>query len=158
MREFKYTKENLERFEKLQKRYPKIDSMMLPALWIAQKQDGWISPEAMVYIADKLGTSPMRVYEVATFYTMFNLIPVGKYHIEICKTLSCMLCGSNDIKNRLVNTLGIKPGESSKDGKFTLSEVECLGSCGTAPVVAINGEYHENLDVDLLDKIIEECK
>lgn len=158
MAHFKYTDDNEHKFEKLAKKYPKIESMMLPAIWLVQEQDGWVSPEAMVFVADKLGTTPMRVYEVVTFYTMFNLKPVGTYHIELCKTVSCMLCGSKKIKQYIKDTIGIEPGETSKDGKFTLSEVECLGSCGTAPMLALNGEYHENLDTEKMKQLFEECE
>lgn len=158
MSTFKYTSENEIKFQEYVSRYPKIDSCMLPALWLVQEQEGWVSPEAMIYVADKLGKTPIQVYEVATFYTMFNLKPIGKYHIELCKTLSCMLCGSQKIKNYIKETIGIEAGQTSEDGLFHLSEVECLGACGGAPMFALNGEYHEKLTVEKVDELIKECK
>jgi NADH-quinone oxidoreductase subunit E len=158
MAKFTYTKENEEKFQKIAKKYPKIDSMMLPALWLVQEQEGWVSPDAMVFVANKVGKSPIEVYEFATFYTMFNLKPIGTYHIELCKTLSCMIMGAPQLKQFIKDTLGIEPGETTPDGKFTLSEVECQGACGGAPMIALNHQYHENLTVDKLKTIIEECK
>ena len=158
MNTFSYTPENEIKFQEYVSRYPKIDSCMLPALWLVQEQIGWVSPEAMVYVADKLGKTPIQVYEVATFYTMFNLKPIGKYHIELCKTLSCKLCGSQKIKNHIKETIGIEAGQTSEDGLFHLSEVECMGACGGAPMFALNGEYHEKLTIQKVDELIKECK
>jgi NADH-quinone oxidoreductase subunit E len=158
MSTFKFTPENEAKFQEYVTRYPVIDSVMLPALWLVQEQESWVSPEAMVYVADKLGKTPIQVYEVATFYTMFNLKPIGKHHIELCKTLSCMLCGSRDIKNYIKESIGIEPGQTSEDGLFHLSEVECLGACGGAPMFALNGEYHEKLTIEKVDELIAECK
>ncbi len=158
MSDFSFTKENEERFETLKKRYPKIDSLMLPSLWLVQEQEGWISKSAMEYLSEKLNTTPANIYSVATFYTMFNLEQKGKYHICLCKTLSCKLCGSESVKEVLQERLGIKPGETTKDGKFTLEEVECLGACGQAPVMSINGEYEGNLTKDKIYKIIDELE
>ena len=112
----------------------------------------------MIYVAEKLGKTPIQVYEVATFYTMFNLKPIGKHHIELCKTLSCMLCGSQKIKNYIKETIGIEAGQTSADGLFHLSEVECMGACGGAPMFALNGEYHEKLTIEKVDELIKECK
>lgn len=156
MKTFTLTPENKEKFEKLSKRYPKIDSMMLPTLWLVQEQEGWISPEAMIAVSELLSTTPIRVYEVVTFYTMYNTKPIGTHHIEVCKTTSCMLCGSKDIISYLEETLDIKPGETSKDGQFTLSVVECLGSCGGAPMLAFNGDYVENLTIEKVKNLLEE--
>ncbi|AXX94154.1 MULTISPECIES: NADH-quinone oxidoreductase subunit NuoE [Arcobacter] len=158
MSKFQYTPENEAKFQEYVSRYPKIDSCMLPALWLVQEQEGWVSPEAMVYVAEKLGKTPIQVYEVATFYTMFNLKPIGKYHIELCKTVSCMLCGSRELKQHIKETIGIDAGQTSEDGLFTLSEVECLGACGGAPMFALNGEYHEKLTKEKVDELIKECK
>ena len=158
MSTFKYTPENEAKFQEYVSRYPKIDSCMLPALWLVQEQEGWVSPEAMVYVAEKLGKTPIQVYEVATFYTMFNLKPIGKYHIELCKTLSCMLCGSRELKKHIKETIGIEAGQTSEDGLFHLSEVECLGACGGAPMFALNGEYHEKLTKEKVDELIKECR
>lgn len=158
MSKFQYTPENEVKFQEYVSRYPKIDSCMLPALWLVQEQEGWVSPEAMIYVADKLGKTPIQVYEVATFYTMFNLKPIGKYHIELCKTVSCMLCGSRELKQHIKDTLGIEAGQTSEDGLFHLSEVECLGACGGAPMFALNGQYHEKLTKEKVDELIRECK
>ncbi|WP_368031037.1 NADH-quinone oxidoreductase subunit NuoE [Arcobacter sp. s6] len=158
MSSFKFTPENEIKFQEYVSRYPVIDSVMLPALWLVQEQEAWVSPEAMIYVADKLGKTPIQVYEVATFYTMFNLKPIGKHHIELCKTLSCMLCGSKDIKNHIKQTIGIEPGQTSEDGLFHLSEVECLGACGGAPMFALDGQYHEKLTKQRVDELIAECK
>ena len=158
MSSFKFTPENEVKFQEYVSRYPVIDSVMLPALWLVQEQEAWVSPEAMVYVADRLGKTPIQVYEVATFYTMFNLKPIGKHHIELCKTLSCMLCGSKDIKNHIKQTIGIEPGQTSEDGLFHLSEVECLGACGGAPMFALDGQYHEKLTNQKVDELIAECK
>ena len=158
MSSFKYTPENEIKFQEYVSRYPIIDSVMLPALWLVQEQIGWVSPEAMVYVADRIGKTPIQVYEVATFYTMFNLKPIGKYHIELCKTLSCMLNGSKELKKHIKDTLGLEPGQTSADGMFTFSEVECQGACGDAPMIALNNVYHGKLTKESLDKIIWECK
>ena len=158
MSTFKYTPENEAKFQEYVTRYPKIDSCMLPALWLVQEQEGWVSPEAMVYVAEKIGKTPIQVYEVATFYTMFNLEPIGKYHIELCKTLSCMLCGSRELKKHIKETIGIEAGQTSEDGLFHLSEVECLGACGGAPMFALNGVYHEKLTKEKVDELIKECR
>ena len=158
MSKFKYTEEKEQEFQRIAKKYPKIDAMMLPALWLVQEQEGWVSPEAMIFVADKLGKQPIEVYEFATFYTMFNLKPIGTYHIELCKTLSCMIMGAPELKKFIKDTLGIEPGQTSADGKFHFSEVECQGACGGAPMIALNHTYHENLTVDKLKQIIEECK
>ena len=158
MSTFKYTPENEAKFQEYVSRYPKIDSCMLPALWLVQEQEGWVSREAMVYVAEKLGKTPIQVYEVATFYTMFNLKPIGKYHIELCKTLSCMLCGSKELKKHIKETIGIEAGQTSEDGLFHLSEVECMGACGGAPMFALNGEYYEKLTIQKVDELIKECK
>ncbi|MBP7741858.1 MAG: NAD(P)H-dependent oxidoreductase subunit E [Aliarcobacter sp.] len=158
MSSFKFTPENEVKFQEYVSRYPVIDSVMLPALWLVQEQEEWLSPEAMIYVADRIGKTPIQVYEVATFYTMFNLKPIGKYHIELCKTLSCMLCGSKELKKHMKDTLGIEPGQTSEDGMFTLSEVECQGACGDAPMIALNNVYHGKLTKEKLDKIIWEAK
>lgn len=158
MSKFQYTPENEAKFEKIAKKYPKIDAMMLPALWLVQEQEGWVSPEAMIFVADRLKKQPIEVYEFATFYTMFNLKPIGTYHIELCKTLSCMIMGAPELKKFIKDTIGIEPGQTSADGKFHLSEVECQGACGGAPMIALNHVYHENLTVDKLKTILGECK
>jgi len=157
MGKFEYTQENEKEFQRILKKYPKKEAMMLPALWIVQEQEGWVSPDAMIFVANKLDKSPIEVHSFATFYTMFNLEPIGTYHIELCKTLSCMIMGASELKKFIKETLGIEPGQTSKDGKFHFSEVECQGACGGAPMIALNNKYHENVTIDKLKKIIQEC-
>lgn len=153
-----FTPENKKEFEKLLTHYPNKRAAMLPTLWLAQKQFGWISQKVMEYVATLLDVPPMKVYEVVTFYTMFNQKPVGKYHIQLCRTLSCELCGKGEILNHLKKKLGIKVGETSPDGKYTLTEVECLGSCGTAPMMQLNEDYYENLNPAKVDEILDGLK
>jgi len=152
---FEFSEENEQKFQELLGKYPKKDSLMLPSLWMIQHQESWISLQAMEYLAKRLDTTPMNVYSVASFYTMFHLEPVGKYNIQVCKTLSCMLRGSEDIKKYIENKLGIKAGESTQDMKFTITEVECLGSCGTAPCVCINDDYIQNTTPRMIDEILD---
>jgi NADH-quinone oxidoreductase subunit E len=155
---FAFSEKNEQKFQELLTKYPKKDSLMLPALWMIQHQESWISLQAMEYLAQRLDTSAMHVYSVASFYTMFHLEPVGKYNIQVCKTLSCMLRGSEDIKKHIENRLGIKAGESTKDMKFTITEVECLGSCGTAPCVCINDDYIQNTTPQMIDEVLDGLK
>ncbi len=151
---FTFDAERDAEFERLVKRYPIRESMIMPALWLAQDQEGWISAEAIEYIADRIGTYAAKVFELATFYTMYQLKPVGKYHICVCRTLSCWLRDKQEIVDYLEDDIGIRPGQMSQDGKFSLEEVECLGHCGTAPVVQINGEFHEEMSVEKLKMIL----
>ncbi|MCB1215317.1 MAG: NADH-quinone oxidoreductase subunit NuoE [Deltaproteobacteria bacterium] len=152
---FEFTEENQKRFLEILTRYPNKLAAMLPALWLAQKQHGWLSPEVMEYVAGLIEVSPAKVYEVATFYTMFNKKPVGKYHFQVCRTLSCQLNGAEKITECLKKKLGLNLGGTSEDGRYTLTEVECLGSCGTAPMLQLNDDYHENLTEEALDQLIE---
>lgn len=146
---------------KIIKRYPegKQKSALLPVLHLAQAEfDGWLSPEVMDYVAGLLSIKPIEVYEVATFYSMYNLRPVGKCLLEVCQTGPCWLRGSDDIIAHLESKLNIKVGETTADGMFTLKTVECLGSCGTAPMLQCGAQYHENLTTDKIDILIEELK
>ena len=128
-------------------RYPRRSSALLPALHLVQEEKGWVSTEAMEYVAGKLGVAPAFVAGVVSFYTMFHRKPVGKHHLQLCRTLSCMLRGSRDTMNHLKSRLGIAPGEVTPDGQFSLEWVECLGACDTAPCAQLNDQ-----DVPLLDK------
>lgn len=152
---FTFSTENLERIDALKKRYPSPKALSLPCLWMAQYQEGMVTMDAIEVIAGLIDTPPMEIYRVATFYTMFDLEPVGKYHIQLCKTLSCALCGKAEILTHLQERLGIKPGETTADGLYTLTEVECLGSCGTAPVMQVNDHYYEELTDKKIDEILE---
>jgi len=154
MSAFTFTDENIAEFELLKLRYPKVDSLTLPCLWMAQYQDGFISKDAIIYIANILGMSPAQVYGIASFYTMFKLSPIGNHHIEVCKTLSCKLCGKDEILAHLKKHYKLEPGQTTKDGKFTLSLVECMGACGGAPMISLNECYHENITIKELDSLL----
>jgi NADH-quinone oxidoreductase E subunit len=136
-------------------RYPQKRAALLPVLWEVQKSKGWIDAEAEAWVAERLGTTPAHVHGAVTFYTMYKQRPMGKYHIQVCTTLSCMLRGSDELVDHLRKKLGIKEGEVTPDGKFSLVRVECLGSCGTAPMFQLNDDYHENLTLDGVDKLLD---
>lgn len=153
-----FNDENLKKLEELKKRYPTNKALTLPALWLAQEQFGWISEDIMRYIADLIHVPYNHVYSVASFYTMYNKKPVGKYHIQICTNISCQLMGSENIIQYLCKKLEINLGNTTSDGKFTLSEVECLGACGGAPAMQINDEYYEKLTPEKIDKILLNLK
>ena len=157
-KEIKFNEETLALVHKIIRRYPegKQKSALLPVLHIAQAEfDGWLSPETMEYVASLLKIKPIEVFEVATFYSMYNLKPVGKCILEVCRTSSCWSRGSEDIIKHLEKKLGIKVGETSKDGMFTIKSVECLGSCGGAPMLQCGASFHENLTLDKVDNIVE---
>ena len=148
----------LRQAEVIFKRYPadRRESAVMPLLHLAQQAfGGWLSQEALDYVAGVVGMAPMRVYEVATFYTMYNLKPVGKYHIQVCTNISCWLCASDGIVKALEKKVSIRMGETSKDARFTLCEVECLGACINAPMMQINDDYYENLTADRVSEIID---
>eukprot|EP00611_Tribonema_gayanum_P014660 TRINITY_DN2610_c0_g1_i4.p4 TRINITY_DN2610_c0_g1~~TRINITY_DN2610_c0_g1_i4.p4 ORF type:complete len:141 (-),score=69.63 TRINITY_DN2610_c0_g1_i4:733-1155(-) len=131
----------------------------IPLLDLAQRQNGgWLPLAAMNKVAAVIGVQPMRVYEVATFYTMFNREKRGQYFIQLCGTTPCMVCGSNDIKKTITEELGIKDGETTADGLFTLLEVECLGSCANAPMIQLNDDYYECLTPQTMKELIAACK
>lgn len=141
--------------------YPegKQKSAVIPVLHLAQQEfGGWLSTETMDYVASVLQLKPIEVYEVATFYSMYNLKPVGKYMFEVCQTGPCMLNGSDDIVTYIYEKLGIRPGETTEDGLFTLKTVECLGACGYAPMLQLGKHYREHLTKEKVDAIIAECR
>ena len=154
----KFSDESLRKIEELKKRYPTTKALTLPVLWIAQEQFGWISGEVMQSVAQILDLPVSHVYGVLTFYTMLNPRPVGKYHLQVCTNVSCMLRGSDRILGRLCERLKIKVCEITPDKKFSLTEVECLGSCGTAPMLQANEKFYENLTPDGIDKLLQELK
>ena len=161
MSDIKFSNETLAVANKIIARYPegKQKSALIPLLHLAQAEfDGWLSPAAMDYVASLLNIQNIEAFEVASFYSMFNLQPVGKCLIEVCRTSSCWLRGANEVIQHLENKLGIKEGETSADGMFTLKAVECLGSCGTAPMMMIGAQFHENLTHEKVDAILETCK
>jgi NADH-quinone oxidoreductase subunit E len=157
----KFSETSLKEAERLIARYPsgKEKSALIPLLNLAQEEfGGWLSPEAMDYIAGMLKIEPIEVYEVATFYSMYNLKPVGRYVFEVCQTGPCMLSGSDNIIDYIKNRLSIKIGETTTDGMFTLKAVECLGACGYAPMMQLGKHYREHLTPEKVDSIIEECR
>src|SRR2546427_5202241 len=135
-------------------KYPVKRSAILPLMFIVQRERGYLDPPAVAYLAERLDLRTTDIWEVATFYSMIYTEPIGKYHIQVCKTLSCKLLGSEKITEHCSKRLGIKVGETTSDGRFSLSEVECLGSCGTAPMFQINFDYHENLTTEKVDQIL----
>ena len=150
--------ETLKKFHEVVCRYPKKEAAMLPVLYLAQEEFGHLSDEAIDYIAEIMELPRARVYGVVTFYTMLNMKPIGRYHIQVCRTLPCALKGSEKITVFLKTKLGIQTGETTPDGKFTLSEVECLASCGTAPMVQINDDYYEDLSEAKVEEILKSLK
>lgn len=156
-----FSEQQMQEFNRLVKRYPegKQKSALLPVLHLAQESfGGWLSVETMDYVANLLHLEPIEVYEVATFYSMFNTQPVGKYMFEVCQTGPCMLSGSDDIIAYIKEKLGINAGETTPDGMFTLKTVECLGACGYAPMMQLGKHYREHLTKEKVDAIIEECR
>jgi NADH-quinone oxidoreductase subunit E len=156
---FIFTAENLARAKAIIAKYPegRQASAVVPLLDIAQRQnDNWLSQDAIDYIADMLDMPPIKVAEVATFYTMFNLHEVGKNFVQICRTTPCWLRGSDAITQACRDKLGIGPGETTPDGKFTVAEVECLGACVNAPMVQINDDFYEDLTPELMGKVLDD--
>jgi len=155
---FEFTAENKKRCDAILSIYPEGHkrAAMIPLLDLAQRQHGWLPISAMHHVAKILDLPNMRVYEVATFYTMFLRQPTGKYHIQVCTTTPCWLCGSDDVLNKCREKLGINPGETTKDRLFTISEVECLGACVNAPMMAINDDYYEDLNAQDTEQILQE--
>ncbi len=146
------------RIKAVREKYPDPRSALLPALDIAQREHGWLSAEVMGDVADLMGLAPVEVGSVASFYTMFHRRPVGRYHIQVCTNVSCSLLGAEHLVEHLKHKLGIKVGETTPDKLFTLTTVECLGSCGTAPVMQINDTYYENLTAERIDEILAELQ
>ncbi len=131
-------------------------SALIPLLFVIQRERGWIDNPGVNYLAKFLNIEVTDVWETATFYSMFNLKPVGRHHIQICKTLSCKIMGEPEITGHICSKLGIKPGETTADGKYTVSLVECLGSCGTAPMMQIGFDFHEDLTIEKVDGMLDE--
>jgi len=156
--EFQLSDEVVAKITQLAAKFPQRNSALIPALHLIQDQFGWVPPPTIQQLAELLKTTSNKIYGVLTFYTMFNLKPVGKYHIQVCRNVSCSLLGAKHIIERLSKKLKIKPGETTEDQKFTLSLVECLGACGSAPVMMINDQYYENLDAKKVDAILKAFK
>lgn len=155
---FTFTEENLKKIEAVRKKYPTALAAVMPVIYIAQEQNGYISEEVMEEIANVLGIDKVNVLSVVTFYTMYHTKPMGKYHVQVCTNVSCMLRGAYEIFDHVKNKLGIDNMQVTSDGKFSLEEVECMGACGGAPMVAINEDYFENLTKEKIEEILDSLK
>jgi len=156
---FAFSAENAEKAKKIIARYPAgRKSAVMPLLDLAQRQEGWVSRAAMHVVAEMLDMPPVHVYEVVTFYTMYNQRPVGKHHIQVCTNLPCQLRGSDAVVAACKHELGIGMGETTADGQFSLAEVECLAACVNAPVVWIGDDYYEDLDPGLMKSLLQALK
>lgn len=153
--EIVFNQDELNQVEKIISKYPTKKSAVMPVLWMAQKKWGWLSNDVIRYVGELLGLSYAHVYGVATFYTMYFKKPMGKYHIQVCTNVSCMLNEGDMIFEHISNKIGLKHNECSDDGKFSLEEVECMGACGGAPMIVINEDYHERIDISQVDKLID---
>lgn len=150
------TEESLKEIDRLVALYPNKLSALLPALWVAQREQGFVGRKPMEQIGEKIGVSPATVAGVVSFYTMYYTKPVGRHVLQVCTTLSCYLRGADTMVNHIKEKLGIEVGETTRDGKFTLLTVECLGSCGTAPMLQLNDDFHENLDsLEKVDRLLD---
>jgi len=156
--EFKFTEENLKRLENEIKKYPVKQPAVMAALWIAQEQNGWISGEVMQEVASILNMTNEDVLGIVTFYTMYHQKPMGRYHIQVCTNVSCMLRGGYEIFDQVKQKLNIRNMQVTEDKLFSLEEVECMGSCGTAPMIAVNEDYYENLDKGKVEQILNSLK
>lgn len=155
---FKFTEENLARIDKARKKYPTALATIMDSVYIAQEQNGYLSNEAMEEIASVLGIDKVNVLSVVTFYTMYHTKPMGKYHVQVCTNVSCMLRGAYEIWDQVRDKLGLENMQVSTDGKFSLEEVECMGACGYAPMIAINEDFYENLTKEKVEEILESLK
>ena len=156
-KKFAFDKDNLNKAKKIVKNYPKNykESSIMPLLTLAQEQNnGWIPKKAIEYISKFLKVSEIRVLELATFYSMYNLSPIGKYHIEVCTTSPCMLRGADSIISKCKEKLGIKIGELTKDKMFSINHVECLGACVNAPIIKINKDYYEDITINTCEELL----
>jgi len=150
--------ETRQKIESLKKVYETHQSALIPALHVAQADQGWLSEDTQREVAQLLGLTPQSVRQVVTFYTMFHQRPVGRHLIQVCRNLSCSLLGGQRLQKQIREKLGLQDGETTQDGRFTYVSVECLGSCGTAPVVMVNDHYHENVTPLEVDRLLEELK
>jgi NADH-quinone oxidoreductase E subunit len=153
-----FSTETYKKFEETLNRYPRKEAAIVPVLYLAQQEFGYLGQEAIEYVARLMGQSTARVQGVVSFYTMLNTKPIGRHHIQVCRTLPCALRGAEKVTSFLRKTLGIELGQTTGDGRFTLSEVECLASCGTAPMMQINDDYYENLTDEKVTEILASLK
>ena len=156
--EFKFSEENLKRIENEIKKYPVKRPAVMAALWIAQEQNGWISGEVIREVSSLLDITPEDVLGIISFYTMYHQKPMGKYHIQVCTNVSCMLRGGYDIFSQVKEKLNIDNMQVTENSLFSLEEVECMGSCGTAPMIVVNEDYYENLDKEKVDSLLNSLK
>ncbi len=152
------SKKFYDEMKKLEPRYPNKVALLLPALHAAQEEHGWLPTEVMDEVGTYIGIHPAQVREVASFYTMYNLKPVGKYHLKICTNVACCLRGADELVEHCEKKFGIRCGETTPDKRFTLMEEECLGACGTAPAMMLNDDYHESLTATKLEQLLDGLK
>lgn len=153
-----FNEEDFNKIDQLKAKYPESKAALMGVLWIAQKRFGWISPEVMAYVAKILNLPLAHVQGVATFYTMYYKKKMGNNHVQVCTNVSCMLRGGDKIFDHVSSKLGIGHMETTEDGKYSLEEVECMGACGGAPMIAINEDYYESIDIAEVDRILESLK
>jgi NADH-quinone oxidoreductase subunit E len=153
-----FDEEREAHFQKTLRAYPEKDAALLPALWLAQEQFGSLPDPVLLYVASRLDLSPVKVLAVAEFYTMYKREPVGRFHLQLCRNLTCSLLGSEKLHAYIENALGIQSGGKTPDGVFSLELVECLGSCGTAPVLRVNDTYFEQITIERMETILESCR
>jgi NADH-quinone oxidoreductase subunit E len=156
--QFRFTEENIKRIEEVRKKYPTSLAAVMPVIYIAQEQNGYISNEVMEEIANVLGIEKVSVLSVVTFYTMYHTKPMGKYHVQVCTNVSCMLRGGYELWDSVKEKLGLNHMKVSSDGKYSLEEVECMGACGYAPMIAVNEDYYENLNKEKVFEILDSLK
>jgi NADH-quinone oxidoreductase E subunit len=156
--QFKFTEENLARIEKARKKYPTALAAVMDTVYIAQEQNGYISTEVMAEIAEVLGIDKVNVLSVVTFYTMYHTKPMGKFHVQVCTNVSCMLRGGYEIWDQVKAKLGLDHMGVDPEGKFSLEEVECMGACGYAPMIAVNEDFYENLTKEKVEEILDSLK
>lgn len=153
-----FSLETKQEFEAIVARYPKKEAAMLPVLYLAQREFGYLSSEAIEYVATLMDQAPARVQGVVSFYTMLYMKPIGRHHVQVCRTLPCALAGAARITELIKKMFGVEVGQTTADGRFTLSEVECLASCGTGPMMQVNDDYYENLTEEKTKEILNSLK
>ncbi len=156
--EIKFNDEELAKVENLKRKYPNQQAALMGVLWLAQNKFGWISKDVMKYISELLDVPLSTVEGVVSFYTMYHKKQPGKYHVQVCTNVSCMLRGGQEIYEHISKKLNLNNNETSDDGKFSLEEVECMGACGGAPMIAINEDFYENLTIEKVDEILDSLK
>ena len=154
----KFDDEREKRFQETLGKYPTKEAVLLPALWLAQEQFGSLSDPVLEYVASRLDLSPVKALAVCEFYTMYKRHTVGRFHLQLCRNLTCSILGSEKLQAFIEDATGVKPGETAADGVFSLELVECLGSCGTAPVLRVNDTYFESITIDQIKLILDSCR